>query len=81
MSTAAPTEVKESTHLMIVKHSVEKIDPPAYFSSLKDATDAGEAIIKENPDAECDVYQMRVKLKGKIVIDSTHFNVGKVDQK
>jgi hypothetical protein len=74
------TDVKENTHLMIVKHSSDKIEPPVYFSSLKEATDEGESIIRSNPDAECNVYQMRVILKGKIVVDSTHFNVGKIDK-
>lgn len=73
-------DIKESTHLMIVKHSPDKVDEPAYFSSLKEATDTGEAIIKENPEAECDVYQIRIKLKGKIEIISEHFNAGKIDK-
>ncbi len=80
MSADAPTDEKESTHLMIVKFSSENVAPPAYFSSLKDATDAGQALIEKDPDVECDVYQIRTRLKGKIVVESQHYNSGKIEK-
>lgn len=70
---------EESTHLMIVRHAPDNVSPPAYFDSLKAATDEGTEIIKKNPDAECDIYQIRTRLKGKIEISRKDFNSGKAE--
>lgn len=81
-----------NTHLMIVKTPKANADAiaekkasadqlvnsePTYYTSLKDAIDKGEELINKNPELQCDIYQIRVRLQGKIEIEEKHFNTGK----
>ncbi len=70
---------KESTHVMIINLPGEETQKPVYYSSLKEACDEGNAIIKKSPDAECDIYQIRTRLRGKVEIMEKHYNSSKID--
>jgi hypothetical protein len=63
----------ENTHVIFVKND-ERYKEPIFKTSLKDATDAGDAIIKANPQAECYVFQIRTTLTGHIHIERKDFN-------
>jgi hypothetical protein len=80
MSTDAPDKEKEYTHIIIVTMPGEE-DPqkPVYHYSLKEASDDGDEIIKKHPDAECDIYQIRTRLRGKVEIIRQDYNSSKAD--
>lgn len=58
---------KRHTHVMFVEGD-EKYPAPLFFHSLKEASDKGDAIIKENPTATAGIYQLRVDMKGEVNI-------------
>ncbi len=79
MTTEAVDHQKENTHLMIVDHPEPLYTGPLYFTSLKDAADKADEIIKEHPAAECDIYQIRTRLRGKVEIMRQDYNSSKSD--
>ncbi len=66
-------EMENSTHLMVVRTAGQAASPK-YFNDLKAATDSGDEIIKKDPAAECDVYQIKVRMKGSVEVLRKEFN-------
>jgi hypothetical protein len=68
----------ETNHVMFTKipsvNSGQEQNWTTYYKSYKEAHDAGTEIIQNNPSAECDIFQIRARLRGKIEVISKEFN-------
>ncbi len=71
----------ENNHVMFTRIPKSDTEPETntttFHTSYKQAHDAGTEIITKNPDAECDIFQIRARLRGKIQVISQEFNIQK----
>jgi len=71
------SQTSRPTHVMFVDNVEDfKGDflKPLFYTSLKDASDEADKIIKENPLAKCGIYQLRVDLKGEVNVIREDFS-------